>query len=65
MADDIDRAADLNELYLDIALNNKPSNDPGITLTGECHNCNHSVSQDQRFCDVDCRDDWEKRKAAR
>lgn len=32
-----------------------------LPATGECHNCGASVAEGHRFCDVDCRDDWQKR----
>lgn len=29
---------------------------------GVCYNCGEALPADHRFCDVDCRDDWEKRQ---
>jgi ribosomal protein L32 len=30
--------------------------------TGECHNCGETVAPDRLFCDVDCRDDYDRRQ---
>lgn len=32
-----------------------------LPATGQCYNCNEDVGLGLRFCDVCCRDDWEKR----
>lgn len=31
--------------------------------TGYCYNCGVPVIDPRRWCDADCRDDWEKRHA--
>ena len=31
---------------------------------GRCHNCDASVPPGVRFCDADCRDDWQARRNA-
>lgn len=37
----------------------------GVTgADGICLNCGEDVSRGQRFCDSDCRDDWEARVRA-
>lgn len=30
--------------------------------TGECYNCQEPLDQPHRYCDADCRDDYEKRR---
>ncbi len=30
--------------------------------TGECYTCGQDVAEGRRFCDVGCRDDWDKRQ---
>ena len=30
--------------------------------TGKCLNCDEVVDPPKRWCDIDCRDDWERRK---
>jgi len=32
---------------------------------GICHNCHEGTTAGQRFCDADCRDDYEKRSRSR
>lgn len=34
----------------------------GPVPCGYCHNCSERVTGNQRWCDEDCRDDWEKRE---
>lgn len=35
---------------------------PRLAATGACHNCGAPVDPDERWCDGDCRDDWEARQ---
>lgn len=32
---------------------------------GQCHNCLEPVGEGARFCDADCRDDWQQRNRMR
>lgn len=32
-----------------------------LPFVGACYNCDAAVPAGHRFCDVDCRNDWEKR----
>lgn len=61
--DDIDRAQAQEEMAREFAI----ANAKGSTLlaTGECHNCGASVPDGHRFCDVDCRDDYQRDIARR
>lgn len=62
--DDADRAADRMALAHDVALANARaalSAGAGIPPCGQCHNCGASVPDGHRWCDADCRDDWERR----
>ncbi len=34
---------------------------PSLPYTGNCHNCGDITGGGRRFCDADCRDDYEKR----
>lgn len=36
----------------------------GPKANGTCHNCGESIAPDTLFCDLDCREDFEKRAAA-
>lgn len=35
---------------------------PALPYTGRCHNCGEVTGNDMRFCDADCRDDFERRE---
>lgn len=67
-ADIIDKANDTAELLLAASLRNrqhsatKPQSGVGV-----CLNCGAEVEGDRRWCDSDCRDDWEadQRRAGR
>ena len=64
MSDIIDNANDLVSLNEEMALKvirsklqrNKAEH------TGKCLNCDEIVEPPKRWCDGDCRDDWERRK---
>ncbi len=60
MADIIDDAEKLNEIYLKSALSNKKKEGP--KAKGSCHNCDEPLAHGIRFCDSWCRDDWQKRE---
>jgi hypothetical protein len=62
MSDIVDRGNDAAEVFLDAALRNRKKV-PELPLTGYCHNC--GTATQARFCDVDCRDDFEKHAHAR
>lgn len=58
IADPLDRAAAETESAVAAALTlRKPE---GPIATGECHCCGAPLSGELRWCDADCRDDWEK-----
>jgi len=65
-ADPLDRATVEQERLLEeqlrVARENKPKVIPFI---GECHNCNEALPPQTRFCDTDCRDDFEKIQRSR
>lgn len=64
MADDIDRAQEREQLdrAAAIAAASSASSLPLLPACGECYNCESSVPPGLRFCDADCRKDWELRK---
>lgn len=35
--------------------------EPPMPPNGHCYNCGEPVPTDARFCDCDCRDDWQAR----
>lgn len=63
MADEADRANDTLEKMLDgwrneVAYQLRHSIQP----TGNCLNCDERLDDGRRWCDTDCRNDWERRK---
>lgn len=60
MADEVDRANDLAQTMVDMAL--KASPPPKLKKLGWCHNCEEPT--EEVFCCFECRDDFEKRNRA-
>lgn len=58
--DDIDRAAEQEEMHLAAALSTRK---PALHYNGRCYNCGESSAG--IFCDADCRMDWERHDAAK
>lgn len=63
MTDDVDKANDDNQRYLDAVLSQRKESGP--VACGRCHNCGAAVWEGYRWCDFDCASDWQKRHAAR
>jgi len=60
MSDDIDRANEYVQTLTDAALSvRKPA---GPVATGRCLNCDQPVESPRRWCDADCRDQWERER---
>ena len=57
MADQLDRAQQEHDLHLSLQLKHR---NPALPVTGYCHWCGDIAPADARFCDSDCRDDFEK-----
>jgi hypothetical protein len=59
MADAVDRANDLAQTEIDAIVRNRPSAKlpPGH---GHCLYCDEPLDPPRRWCDADCRDDFEK-----
>jgi len=62
MSNELDQAAELEELERNIALANRKR--PEMQFTGACYNCDESV-QAGCFCDEDCRSDYERIERAK
>jgi hypothetical protein len=61
-SDPNDRASAIEELRRRAALQmRKPE---GPAATGYCLNCDAHLSPKQRWCDADCRNDWQKTQRA-
>lgn len=58
--DDADRASDLNEFILAANLREQSAHEQPAQATGFCLYCDAPLNPGQRWCDADCRDDWEK-----
>ncbi len=56
--DEIDRANSMTDIYLDIALKTRERG-PKIEPTGKCLYCEAPLPDGRRWCDADCRDDWQ------
>lgn len=64
MADEADRAQQVQEQALEIALG-KQKTKPRLNPTGRCLWCSDAIGTDGLFCDSDCRDDYEKNRNLR
>ena len=57
--DEFDRASLLEEQYRSDAIQRVRNNDTNYKSVGFCLNC--QITSIKRFCDIDCRNDYEKR----
>ena len=60
MADEFDKASEFEQLLLDSLLymqSKKPKEE--AAATGQCLYCEEPLPVGLRWCDSDCRDDWE------
>jgi len=64
MADEADMAKELEELALKHALAHRKEG-ANLPARGLCYNCDEPVDAGRLFCDEACRDDWQKRDAAK
>lgn len=62
MADEVDVANDQIEAALEAALAEaQHQTGKGLPFTGACYNCREDVVFPRRFCDDECRDDYQHR----
>lgn len=61
MSDEIDRANERSEQFLQHSLGNAMKAKPTMPPIGCCYNCEAPLEGDARFCDSDCRDDFQLR----
>lgn len=61
MCDEIDAAAELEILNVEIALKNRQR--PAIEFTGQCHYCEETISKGH-YCSAECRQDDERARWA-
>jgi len=58
--DEADRTEENAELYNRTALYKSRKPELDVIATGECLFCGDPVNEQRRWCDAECRDDWEK-----
>ena len=61
-ADLIDQANEAAEIFRRSALSQRQPEGPAAT--GHCFNCDAMLGTGLRWCNVPCRDDWEKQQRA-
>lgn len=61
MSDDVDKAVDLHNEITNKQIEHirKQANKPEELGNGYCLFCREKVKLNERWCDSDCRDDWE------
>ena len=64
MSDELDRASDLEQAERDHAIASA-RNYKAVVATGLFLYCSSEVSDGKRWCNADCRDDWENSEPAR
>jgi hypothetical protein len=64
MADEADRAQALEEQALELALARHGLRPPPLPDRGRCHACGAETPPGRRWCDADCRDDWQRLKGS-
>lgn len=62
MSDEIDHAATATELFTRAALSQRADESP--LPCGFCHYCAEPLAAGLRWCDADCRDDWQAEQNA-
>lgn len=62
MSDEADLADTQEQAYLAAALARRQATIPAV---GQCYSCGEPVEGNLRFCDHECREDWERVEAAR
>lgn len=60
MIDDADRADQHIEEVIQDAIG-RARRSPSLPYTGLCHWCGDITGGGRRFCDADCREDWDRR----
>lgn len=65
--DPSDRATQLEELERESAMNlqRTAAERSRLKPIGLCYDCQDQIEPGATFCDQDCRDNWERRRAAR
>lgn len=64
MSDEADRADALIEMVADCGIAAARQAQPDARAIGVCLWCGDEVRDSRRWCDADCRDEWERAHAA-
>lgn len=62
--DDADRAQQVEELQREVAVQAAREALPALPDVGYCYYCDEATERGKRFCDDDCRDDWQRASRA-
>lgn len=65
MTDIIDHASDREQIDRDRAIDAARSMPPAAKANGHCLWCNTGLSLGKRWCDSECREDWELNQESR
>lgn len=60
--DEIDRANELEERHTAASIRAARGVKVAAVPTGACLNCGKRLARNKRWCDADCRDDWQARR---
>ena len=60
--DIVDEANELAQQAVDNAIESARKATPEAKATGKCLNCGYHVPPGHRWCDADCREDWQRTK---
>lgn len=58
--DIVDEANELAQAAVDNAIATARQATPEAVATGKCLNCGYQVPPGHRWCDADCREDWQR-----
>lgn len=61
MTDEIDIASDREQMARDAAIKNASTFNSGLKACGKCLNCGEEIASELRWCDAECRTDFEYR----
>ena len=63
MADEVDIADEVAETILQAQIERARKEQEAVTATGYCLSCGEPIADStRRWCDADCRDDWERER---
>jgi hypothetical protein len=60
-----DQATETEEYFMSLALSEHRNNRYVLASIGRCHYCDEQIAAGERFCDAECRDDYEHEQKRR